>query len=380
MTVALVTECRVSHLLTAYFGVGGDTLAWIGAGILVALVVFWAHLWFWGRRLYIGMPYDFVERYAASDGGIYELRRIDENATGVPVLLVHGIAVNHRSVDALPEISMARQLASQGHDVWLLTLRSGLHARWWEVLLRRHLRLRFESMAQFDLPEAVARVCELSGEPSIHYVGYSMGGMLLYASLALGTLSDERIRRAVLVGSPGKVESPLPAIRLLARIPRWLVPRLPLRLYARALAFAADFVETPLHRLLANPRHLGPGSAARAMINMVEDIPASLAADFARWLAGDGALTLMTGDTVLSGLAQTNIPALFIAGGADRIAPPEAVRAAYDAWGCEREPPKRFVVLDDGAPYGHTDLVLGVSAAQDVFPLVADHLRKRPHT
>lgn len=371
----------MSGLLTSYFGVAGETLAWIAVGLVVALGCFALHLWFWGRRLRVGMSYDFFERRTASDGGIYELRRINNNASGTPVLLVHGIAVNHRSVDALPQVSMARQLESEGHDVWLLTLRSGVPERWWEILLRRRHAVRFEDMARFDLPEAVDRVRVLSHARSVNYVGYSMGGMLLYAALAAGALTNEQIRDAVLVGSPGRVESPLPGIRLIARMPRWCVPRLPLRLYGHALAFAADFVETPLHRLLANPRHLGPGFAARAMINMVEDIPASLAADFARWLAGDGAVTLKTGDPVLAGLAGVTIPVLFIAGAADHIAPPEAVRAAFEAWGCNVETSKRFVLLDAvDAPYGHTDLVLGISAARDVFPLVAGHIRHGDHT
>ena len=358
------------------FGVAGETLAWIALGLVVALACFGLHLWFWARRFRVGMHYDFFERRIARDGGTYELRRISKSALGAPVLLVHGIAVNHRSVDALPQVSMARELEREGHDVWLLTLRSGVAARWWEILLRRRPRLRFEDMALHDLPEAVERVCALSQAAAVNYVGYSMGGMLLYASLAAGVLSNAQVGRAVLVGSPGRVRSPLPGIRLVARLPRWCVPRLPLRLYARALAFAADFVETPLHRLLANPRHLGPGFAARAMINMVEDIPASLAADFARWLARDGTLTLASGEPVLAGLARTTIPALFIAGAADHIAPPESVRAAFEAWGCEVNTPKRFVLLDSvDAPYGHTDLVLGISAARDVFPLVAGHLR-----
>ncbi|MFK7998897.1 MAG: alpha/beta fold hydrolase [Polyangiales bacterium] len=366
----------MSGLLTSYFGVAGETLAWIALGLVVALAGFALHLWFWGRRLRVGMNYDFVERRRASDGGLYELRRVNDSSAGPPVLLVHGIAVNHRSVDALPEVSMARQLESEGHDVWLLTLRSGVPERWWEILLRRRRAVRFEAMARYDLPEAIERICVLSGARAVDYVGYSMGGMLLYAALAAGALSNERVRHAALVGSPGRVESPLPGIRLIARIPRWCVPRLPLRLYGHALAFAADFMETPLHRLLANPRHLGPGFAARAMINMVEDIPASLAADFARWLAGDGAVTLKTGDPVLAGLARVTIPALFIAGAADHIAPPESVRAAFEAWGRENDVAKRFVLLDAvDAPYGHTDLVLGISAARDVFPLVAGHIR-----
>lgn len=367
----------MSSLLTAYFGLSSSTLGWIAVGLVVALVCFWAHLRIWGRRLHVGMKYDFYERRDAADGGVYELRRICKDAKGTPVLVVHGIAVNHRSVDALPEISMARQLESQGHDVWLLTLRSGVSTTWWEIMMRRQRHLRFEAMARHDLPEAIERVCELTRSSSVDYVGYSMGGMLLYASLAAGALPRSQVHRAVLVGSPGRVQSPLAGIRLAARLPRWLMPRLPFRLYARALAFAADFVETPLHRLLANPRHLGPGAAARAMINMVEDIPASLAADFSRWLSGDGTLTLKSGERVLSGLADLPIPALFIAGAADHIAPPESVRAAFDAWGCDSGTQKRLVLLD---AYGHTDLVLGISAARDVFPLVASHLRSNAHT
>jgi len=343
------------------------------AGLVGSLFLWWLHLWFWARRLHVPMDYEQVVRLRAGDGGHFELRRLAGDSSEAPVLLVHGVGVNHRSHDALPEVSLARALAAAGRDVWLLTLRSGLAG----LSFRERRRVRFLSMADHDVPEAIGHVLEATGAERVDYVGYSMGGMLLYAALDR-RLDADQVRRVVVVGSPARVRSPLPGLGLLARTPRFLIPTLPLRLWGRSIAFMVDWLHTPLHRLLVNPENMGPGASARALINAIENIPGPLAADFAQWLASDDGEVAVEGRSVLVALERLTNPALFLAGAGDRIAPPESVARAHDAWGRQTGAPKEFVLLgeDSGAEgdYGHGDLVLGFTAARDVFPRVVDFL------
>ncbi len=80
---------------------------------------------------------------------------------------------------------------------------------------------------------------------------------------------------------------------------------------------------------------------------------------------------------VLERLSEIRAPAIFFAGGADRLAPESAVRAAYDAWGKKTaSPSKRFVLLSlakgASADYGHGDLAVGTRVVEEVFePLAA---------
>ena len=84
------------------------------------------HYWFWVRRL--GVELDYHERHErrAADGLPYSLLRLPPPAQltdETPVLLVHGIATNHRNIDAEADASLARYMRARGRDVWLLTLR-----------------------------------------------------------------------------------------------------------------------------------------------------------------------------------------------------------------------------------------------------------------
>jgi polyhydroxyalkanoate synthase len=356
-------------------------LAALGLAALFAVVT-WAHLRYWARRLTLPLEYATREVLPTADGSHIELRRVPmsagaETAGLPPVLLVHGIGANHRNNDLHPDFSLARHLAAPGRDVWLLTLRSGLGG------LRRAEagRVRFGAMVKHDLPLAVSAVLARTGAEALDYVGFSMGGMLLYAALGR-TVPVAQIRRVVIVGAPGRVDAPRLLLPLLRRMPRWLVPRGRYKLGAHAFAFASEWAHTPIHRLILNPHNVTRGLTRAALVNMVEDIPAPLNADFLEWAASDGAIRV-DGAPALPGLADVAVPALFLAGAADRIAPPPAVKAAFDAWGSARSGViKRFVVLGrthgDRADYGHGDLAMGEHAAAELFEPIARFLGASP--
>lgn len=343
------------------------TLALIALALILALgLSVFLHYASSVRRYHVEVPYALVERLPTPDGACIELRRLpgDTLVARPPVLLVHGIAIDHRNNDMLESLSLARTLRAAGRDVWLLTLRSGIEGASW-----RHMRrVRFDPMARHDLPMAVAEVRARTGAAAIDYVGFSMGGMLLYAALGR-TLEASAIRRVVILGSPGKMVPPLRAVSTLARVPRWLVPGLPLRIASRLVAFVAEHLWTPIHALVYNRRNVDRGVTAPALMT-IHDIAQPLMADFAGFLA-EGGLLRFEGRPVLAGLAHVRIPARFFAGAGDLIAPPAAVRAAYEAWGAD-EPAvdKSLTVLaaaSHGADYGHGDLAIGKNLARDVF-------------
>ncbi len=345
------------------------------------LALWWARLRFWERRLGVVVPYAEERRIATPDGTFIELRRLAaaELVPGLPpVVLVHGLGANHRNYDLDPDHSLARYLAQAGRDVWLVTLRSGLSRR-----TRAETRVvRFSAMVRHDLPLAVETVCEATDSPRLDYVGFSMGGMLLYAAIGR-TLDEQRLRRVVIIGSPAVVRSPLglPLPRLLARLPLWLIPSARLRLFARSGAFASEWLRTPFHRVLFNPGNVAPGIARMSLVNVIEDVPGPLSFDFLVWAASPDGRLRMDGEDVLERLTHLTTPVMFFAGADDRIAPPASVRAAHDAWGAESERvEKQFVVLGteygSEADYGHGDLAVGKSAKRDLFEPIERFLGK----
>ncbi|MFO0711441.1 MAG: alpha/beta fold hydrolase [Sandaracinus sp.] len=342
-----------------------------GLVLVLALALFVvasiAHYVFWTRRLERPMTYALSERLETPDGAAIELHRLpgDAPTSPIPVLLVHGVGIDHRNNDMLPEVSLARHLRASGRDVWLLRLRSGGMSR----VFKDKRKVRFARMAEHDLPLGVREVLTRTGQPHLDYVGFSMGGMLAYAAIGAHRIDPALLRRVVIIGSPARVGHYVPFRHLLTRLPEPLVPTLPLRLGSRMVAFASEWMTTPVHHLVYNPRNVEPGLAGPAMMT-VEDIPGPLNVDFLSFIRR-GIVHFEDRD-VIEGLRHVSIPVLFFAGERDRLAPPEAVRVAFDAWGADAgEVDKRFVLLSvkegASADYGHGDLAIGRAAKRDIF-------------
>ena len=334
---------------------------------LVVLVMWFFHLAFWSRRLSVPLSYASEEVLRMPDGGTIMLRRLAPSAPSSepPVLLVHGIAVNHRNNDAFPDHSFARFLHEKGRDVWLLTLRSG---RTQFVPVKRQ-RKAFKAMRDYDLPRAVHTVLERTGAQQLDLSCYSMGGMVLYAALGR-TLEASLLRRVLVFASPGHVR-PLGILTWAKFLPRVLTPAVPMRLFMRTIAFAhAVLPEAPL-TVFYNPRNVPARFARACMMDLFEDIPGALGADFVRWSADEGKVCV-DGEPILPALGSVGVPVCFFAGTGDLLAPPQLVRAAHDAWGAHVPGLERHFVLRGrglGAreEYGHGDFAFGTHAREEVF-------------
>ncbi|MFT3925007.1 MAG: alpha/beta fold hydrolase [Myxococcales bacterium] len=370
-------------LLIAY--VAAVVFAVSSAITLVVYLLWRGHLAFWGRRLLAEGSYAEVEQLTMPDGGSVTLRRLalhGEPTTGerMPVLLVHGLAMNHQCLD-LGEASLARSLQREGFDVWLVTLRSG----------RTYLSpfgprtSTFAAMVEHDLPRAVDIILERTGKPQLDIMGLSMGGMLLYASLGR-SLSADKVHRVVLFGSPGQIR-PLGLLNLSRFMPAALALSVPLRAMIRTVAFAPRLVPGLVWRRLYNPANMERQFERHMLWNVWEGIPGQLGREFVLWSAANGVVSANRAP-VLAGLAQVDVPVLFFAGSVDWLAPVHSVRAAYEAWGSGLPMvEKQFVVLGretSGATcdYGHCDLVLGQRAHTEAFEPAARFLRAdaRPRT
>lgn len=331
------------------------------AGLLIAAVIWcalWLHVRYWTRRLTHDVPYDSCERIATTDGSAFDLRRVpatDRHPDRPPVLIVHGLAANHRNDDLDEQHSLARHLARAGRDVWLLTLRSGRSDR----TFAESRRATFSAMANHDVPDGVAAVLTRTGAENLDYIGYSMGGMLCYATLGR-SVARERVRKVVIIGSPGRVGIPVWPLSKLRGPFHVLAPPFPFRVLSRLVAFIAEAFTTPIHRIPINPDNCAPGVIRRTLVNMIEDVPMALNREFARWAFSGGDIRV-GGERALDGLAHVAQPVRFFAGDADSLAPPGAVRVAFEAWGGAD---KEMTVL---AGYGHGDLAIGRQAERDLF-------------
>lgn len=262
-----------------------------------------------------------------------------EAARGVPVVLLHGSFSNRRFWYSPKGIGLGAYLARAGFDVWIAEMRG-------HGLSPRNEGYRDNKVAQYvryDLPAIAAFIFEQTGQAA-HWIGHSLGGVILAAALGGGYLEQSRARSAALFGSQiSRTYWPL-------KIP-------PVEWGARLLLRAFPYLSG--RRLKRGP----------------EDEPIGLALETLRWLRlfgrfGDGEQDWW------AGLAQVHVPVLAVAAAADHQDP---------AWACRKlleqcsAAPRHFLLLgkDKGfsSDFGHIEMLVSKEAQREVWPLVEQWLQ-----
>lgn len=316
-----------------------------------------------------------THRVTTADGWSLDLRHVKASggrARPRPVIVLHGIVTNGRNCDLDEQHSLARWLSAQGFDVWVPSLR-GTGDSEKRSLFGAAGDEDFDSYATRDVPALIAYVQRQTGSSKVDFVGHSMGGLALYAHLALG---GGGVGRAVTLGSPvrlrwsGRVEDTVRTLSPLARYASWV----PISATIRSTLPVQATTDGPLEKMLISYENTTPETWRRFLAVGVDDLPRGLAAQFARWLSQDRFDSRDGTVDYLAGLSKVTVPVLVVAGKIDGIAPPWAVRPAFDALGGE----KRWLLLSEangqGADYNHMDMLLGEHAAADLWGRVATFL------
>ena len=297
-----------------------------------------------------------------------------------PVILCHGMSSNRWNMDGPGRVSLARYLLRQGYDVWVVELRgAGRSTRptWWNG---KAYDWTFEDYVQHDAPAALQLVLRETGAHQVHWVGHSMGGMIAYA-LLMGPMHS-KIASAVTLGSPTmtKVGHPVLDFGLPYRgLLRYTPARVPIGTLAR---LGAPFA-TMLNRFLGDAvAELGwrPGNAdvsllRSLMLTTVDDLPASLLREFARWYDTRVMTDRYAVFDFTEHLERITTPILIIAGNKDGLTPARDLAAVYRRIAASD---KRFRIIGRGHgsahDYSHADLVLGLHAPDDVYPVILEWL------
>jgi len=346
----------------------------VALALLLALAT-WAHYAFWTRRYLMRTGEDEVLFAETRDGWRLALarRRPEGAARPIPVLLVHGIAANRTSLDfVLERWSLSAHLAAAGFDCFALDLRGhGLSRRAHPGAPRRWT---FDDHVRLDVPAALAAVRAATGAAAVHWVGHSQGGLI---GMAASAAFPERVASLVALGAPAYFGAQ-GALRLFAQACSAFIftGRLN-RFLARCLVPFSGLVHPPVSQVAINTRNVSRAVYRRVIVNVVENVSVGVLRQLARWIATDTFASQDGGVDYRAALASCRQPALFVAGAADRIAPPEVVERAARAWGGEAEVLHVGVAGSACCDYGHSDLLFGRSAPEEVFPAIARWLARR---
>jgi pimeloyl-ACP methyl ester carboxylesterase len=297
-----------------------------------------------------------------------------------PVLLCHGMSSNRWNMDGPGRRSMARYLARKGYDAWVLELRGAgrsMRPNWWN---QKSYDWRFEDYVYHDAPAALRVVLRETGVEQIHWVGHSMGGMIAYA-LLMGPIQN-KIASAVTLASPtmSEVGHPMLDFGLPYRsLLRFAPARVPIGLASRLgapLAFLLHWLlKRPISELGFHEGNLDAAAMRALMLVAIDDLPASLLREFARWYETKAMSDRYAMFDFTEHLERITTPLLIIAGGKDELTPPRDLEYVYDHVG-SRDKAFRVIDREQGfaRDYSHADLVLGKHAPDDVYPVILDWL------
>ncbi|MBO9539439.1 alpha/beta fold hydrolase [bacterium] len=343
---------------------------WLLGAAIAAPMAYLAHM----RRRLGGDPCPAELSYLTTPDGarlaLYHYPAADPIPGREPVLLISGFGVNRAALDFDDRFSWARRLAAEGFDTWLLEVRgSGLSRRAgiYDGAFDDYL---------VDARTAISHVRDRTGALKLHWVGYSLGGMLLYA--ALGSEEADLIRSGVAIESPVSLygypldKTSLAALDVMERFP-WLhaVPyRLPSRL---AMDLLPLWYEQPLFKAWMNTENIDRKLLKAIVYRTLDDVPTPLVLQFRDWIREDGLRSRNGATDYLAGLATTEVPLLVMTGDS------EFARRARLVMERSRPANVRWIecLRANGfsADYGHTDLLFGPRAPEEIFPHVLDWLR-----
>ena len=326
------------------------------------------HTLFWGW-VYRVRPTQDELRFARTQDGwrVAVARRVPRGQPRwPPVLLCHGLSANRASLDfGVSRYSLALAFAEAGFDCFALDLRGHGDSR------RGSPRAwSFDTYLSQDIPAALEEVHAASRADRVLWVGHSQGALL---GLVAAGMFPARIAGVVALAPPTHFHAQEALRRLLPYA--FLATGRGHRLLARAATPVAGWFHPGLAQFAWNSRNIDARIYRQVLANVVEDVSPQVFRQFLDWMRRDRFASLDGLTDYRAGLSGARQPALFVAGALDLLAPPAAVRGGYELWAGEKELWIAGREAGLSTDYGHSDLIFGRKAPEEVYPRVVTWLR-----
>jgi len=334
----------------------------------------------------------------------YKPESIDKKKA--PVILCHGLSYNNYFWDIDERHSLAQYLAERGYDTWSVSLRgSGRSTKSGLTVIRNIIAVTanledlpnriyqtsfdfnkinwtVDDHIRYDVPATIDYVKEKTGSDKVNWVGHSMGGMLMYAYLPEEE-NQEDVNAFVAVGSPLVFPSPLNDILEGFKKYPEIIKITNLAVARKSSGFIEGMtgaaLDTPLNVLFYNRANMERNVIQKMFFEATEDIAPGVLDQILKSVI-KGAFSSADGTrNYAEAIKGIRIPTLFIVGALDNMAPSETVRYGYEHFGSRDKKLRLFGRINGySADYGHSDLILGESASEEVYPYILGWLNRHP--
>lgn len=346
------------------------TLLVVVAGVLIALAA--AAYAYW-QFLLMKYPEPVVagEVHTVKTADLWRIklfRRSPEKGGGEPVLLCHGAFGNHFNFCMPAGESLVDTLVEHGYDCWLIDLRGCRNAV--APFGRTKSEPTTDDHLLCDLPAALDYIRRATGYARVHWIGHSMGGMLLYAyDQVFGT---DRLASGVTLGSPIGFEG----------VPyhgqRWLLPffkygRPLVSVLLRAMVPVLVTFRPKSTVFPVNWDNVNPKIDGSFFFHGLDVLSPRVADELDSWASRKVWRVKNDEVDMIKGLSHLRVPLMAVYGVLDPLVPLERAKRFVKKL-ANRD--KRLLVLSkaDGcaADYSHVDLVFGRNGREEVYePIVA---------
>lgn len=292
-----------------------------------------------------------------------------------PVLLCHGLLVNSSIFNLGADSGLAVFLAKEGFDVWNLSLRGT--GRSLGPVNAGPKNWTLDEMIERDLPAVIGYVQKESRSRAVIWLGYEMGGLLAYGYL-------EKTRAAglaalVTIAAPAtfnhKEQEPLKTLLRLDQSPA--LKTVFLYLNGPFLGRLLIPLSSKIEGLFYNRDNIEDETKEKLIDDGLVEINAGLLDQLLLLIKRGEFVSAKENFNYRNNLSEIRIPILLIGGEEDKLAPPDAIRTVYRAVGSADRTLRIFGRHSkDSIGYGHTDLILGKRAKEEVFPVIARWLKQ----
>ena len=329
------------------------------------------------------------------------------NPKNNPVVLCHGLSYNSYFWDLSKEISLPRYLAQQGYDVWSVSLRgAGFSDQPAANIMRKFtvgaLDPGFLLTAQnrnpskaffneysvddhinYDLPAVIELVKQKTQAKKVHWIGHSMGGMIMFAYLATHPESAQDVDSFVAVSVPMIMFHPLNNAMQMhvdnvdaIKAGNVVLSTTPDSLVARILGKWVP--PTTSETLFLNRENVTDGTLRFLGLWAQEGISTGQITQLLDLAAEQEFYSLDKKIYYTALLSKVTTPTFFLVGQLDNMSTVGAVKYSHREVSSQQKAFRLFGRINGHrANYGHDDIIIGRHAKAEVFPEILKWLDER---